>query len=169
MVPPLKRWIPTRGFSIPVGLGLTASAMLVVLGGMFLYVTQTLHGSPVPQSQLIFPITLIAVFAVVIPLFSVLRRPFGLSLSPDGVELVYPLRRVRVPWGDLMRVRSVTQGVVVIRVLSDKVNRFGGAYWISLEQARAILTDPRCPAVSMGEDYRKQILGAQQTQKIESR
>jgi len=149
--------LPTRGLTTPVLLGLAAAVVLVVVGSALLYLVQTLHGKPLPLTSLSIPIGLIVAFTIVTPLFSLSRRPSHARLSAEGLEINYPFRRVRVPWHDLMRVRAVTQGVVVFRSISDQVNRFGGAYWITLEQARAILADPRCPTVNLRDDQRRLI------------
>lgn len=149
--------IPTRGFSFHVGLQLLASALLVVVGGILIYLVQTLHGHPLPIAGLAVPIALIVVVAIFIPLPTILRRPACVGLSSFGVEIQYPLKRVHVEWHDVMRVRAVSHGVVVFRTLSDTQNRRTGAFWISVDQARAILNDPRCPGVYMPENLRRAI------------
>ncbi|MGP8146961.1 MAG: hypothetical protein ACLQAS_06075 [Thermoplasmata archaeon] len=139
---------------MPVGIGLAAATFLVVAGGLFLYLIQTIHGHPLPSTDLMFPIALIIVFAVIIALFALMRRPFGVALMSEGVEIAYPLRRIHLAWSELMTVRFVGQGVVVFRSLTDQVDRFGRACTVSFEQARAILTDSRCPKVVLRDDQR---------------
>jgi hypothetical protein len=152
-------WLPTRGFVQPVAVGFTASALLLFFGGLCLYFIQTAQGRALPFVSLLPPIAIIVVFACIFPLFSLLRRPFGVELKSDGIRIKYPLKEVSFGWSDLMKIRSVAQGIVVFRSLSDPRTEFGGACWISREQARAILSDRRCPAVVMSDEFRRVIFG----------
>lgn len=151
-----RAWIPTRGFRLPVAVGLLASAIVLMGGILILYFTE-LRQPSLPIGDLLLPIVVIVAFACILPLFTVLRRPIGVELEGDGVTLDYPLKKVSVSWGELMKIQQVSHGIVIFRRLHDPRTEFGGAYWVSLEQARAILADPRCPPVDMPETLRRAI------------
>jgi hypothetical protein len=150
-------WIPTRGLSFPLSISLAASIFLAVVGGLYLYLFQTIESHPLPFTTLLLPISIVVVGSVFIPLFPFLRRPATLSISSEGVTIEYPRRRVRLPWNELMRLRYVGHDVMVFRTVSDTASKFGQAYQVSLLQARAILSDPRCPHVALTGDQRRLI------------
>lgn len=147
-------WLPTRRVTTPVGIGLLSYALLIVGSVAVSYFFQTVPPHQISWRDLLVPWLVIDAIGIVIPLLTILRRPIGVGLSSSGLELVYPFRTVRLVWLDLMNVKSVGQGMLVFRTKQDHRVEFGGAYWITLEQARAILSDPRCPHVDLRDDWR---------------
>ena len=72
-----------------------------------------------------------------------LRMARKVGLSSEGVTIVYPFQKADVPWNELLDLRFVTQGVVLFRPLTQKVNDLSGSHQVTMEQAKAILADSR--------------------------
>ena len=150
--------IPTRGATFPVLIALGASTFVVVVGGLFIYFVETVNGNPLPRPDLIVPVGLIVIGAVFIPVPALLRRPREVARAEDGVSIRYPSRRVQVHWKDMMTIQFVGQGMVTFSPLSGgPASRGSSAYGVSLEQARAILDDPRCPKIALTDEVRRAI------------
>ena len=155
-VPP-ERWIPSHGLSFPVAVALASAGFLLAAGTVLIYAIDNLRSPRLSLAGLMFPIAIMIGLATFVLAVPISRRPFGVGLAANGVRIAYPGRRVLLEWADLMRLRYVGQGLVIFRALSDTKNRRGHAYQVSVSQARAILSDPRCPQISMSEDQRRLI------------
>ncbi len=147
-------WIPTRGLVWTRWMALAASLMLVVVGGFIVFAAGT---GPYPltfqqQEPLIAILVVVPILISSIPWFQAPRR---MGLSPEGVTIIYPLRRVLLPWNDLMNVLYVAHGLVTFRPLSFNPKKQMGFQEVTFEQARAIFADPRCPQVILRHDQRQ--------------
>ena len=156
---PGEQWIPTRGLSWPLTMALATAGFLVIAGSAAIYFVGVSRGPQLSAPDLLLPIVIIVALGAFILVFPIRSRPSGVRLAASGVTVAYPGRKVSLEWSDLMRVRFVGHDVVVFRALSDTANKSGGAYQVSLAQARAILSDPRCPKVTMTDDQRRLIFG----------
>ncbi|HTZ61080.1 MAG TPA: hypothetical protein VMC82_00295 [Thermoplasmata archaeon] len=132
-------WIPTRGLTTPRWIALSASAFLVVAGGLLLYSSRFIF----PTSALEAFVILFATLAGFMNGMAWLRMARKVGLSSEGVTIVYPFQKADVPWNELLDLRFVTQGVVVFRPLTQKVNDLSGSHQVTMEQAKAILADSR--------------------------
>jgi hypothetical protein len=153
-------WIPTRGLAPVQWAGLGATALLITLAGLSSYWFQTNGRPPLTSPELVPLVILLILGATVLSLLPWLQTPRTVGLSPGGVRLVYPLRKVSVPWTDLMNVLNVSPRTVTFRPLSFNPKNLGGWHSISAEQARAILSDPRCPEVILHAEQRRIIFGS---------
>jgi Bacterial PH domain len=147
------KWVPTRGLPPDVGLRLIATLALLVVGASLLYWLQTSGRPIIPPLTSIGLLLILALLGVVGVTVAWIQTPRAVGLTADGVVLRYSFRRVTLPWHELLTVRFVTDRVVVFRPLS-KPTSLGGWFQVTLEQARAILRDSRCPRVWIPEDKR---------------
>jgi Bacterial PH domain len=152
-----EQWIPTHGLRFVVTTAVAASTFLIVAGTALILVGDYSRSPRLPLSDFIPEFSTIVALVAFILTVPILRRPSGVGLATDGVTIRYPGRRIHVAWTDLMRVRFVGHDDVIFRTLSDVTNRYGHAYQITVQQARTILSDPRCPRVPLTEDQRRAI------------
>ncbi len=153
--------IRKRSLSPIEQLSILVAAMIFALGVALLWLFDTTGParatgglSPVQNAV---ALSLLALALVATPLIFWLRQARAVHLSDDGVRIDYPLRTKSFPWPELMRVEGVGMGTVTFRPMSSPVNSIGGWFSISLEQARGIISDPRCPPVQLKEAFRRSI------------
>jgi len=145
-----------------VALSILGAAILVVGGTIVLFLSNCT--GPTKGTQVLSTPTLVAAFAA-LALFGValvllfwLRAPKWVILSNEGVKIAYPLWSRSFRWSEMIRVVGVGMGTVTFRPNSAPLNIVGGWFNITPEQARAIITDPRCPAVDLKDEWRRSIL-----------
>ena len=152
---------PTKGLSRVRRLSIVAAVMAISLGSLVLFLIETTgpgrSAPPLSVEQIglaYLGLGLLAAFALLVPWLQTAR---AVRVSDSGVVIEYPFRVHSFAWKDLMRVVGVGQGTVVFRPTSSPENVVGGWFSVSIEQARAILTDPRCPPGILREDFRRSI------------
>ncbi len=147
-------WVPTRGFSRLELLLFTCSAALILMGGVFLCWGET-SAIRIAPGLAIFIFVVLVGAAAIIALSTWLRTPRTVGLSQKGILIAYPFRPVSFPWSDLMNVAFIGMGTVSFEPLSFNPQKQIGYQSVSIEQARAILADPRCPRVTLREEHRR--------------
>lgn len=156
------RVVPSRGSSGLLKISTLAASIAVVGGTIVILLIQGIglqKGVAVfGPFALILLISSLFIFAVGFVLLFWAQTPRSVSLSSDGVKIVTPIKSHTIPWAEMMRVGGVGLGAVTIRRRSDPPDTVGGWFSISLEQARAILSDPRCPPVDLRDEWRQSIL-----------
>lgn len=148
------KWVPTRGIVWTRWMALAASLMLLVIGGLIVFAAGT-GPYPLTFQQQEPLIAILVVVPVLISIIPWLQSPQKVGLSTTGVTIVYPFRRVLLPWNDLMNVLHVTRGLVTFRPLSFNPKKQMGFQQVTFEQARAIFADPRCPQIILRHDQRQ--------------
>jgi len=156
-----SRAIPSKGVGELLAVSIIAGLVAVVGGIVTILIVQNVgpgKGTPVfGFPELLLTLTGLSAFGVGLILLFWCRTPRSVMLTGDGVRIIYPVRSYSFPWHEMMRVVGVGLGTVTFRRTSDPTNIVGGWFNISLEQARAILSDPRCPPVDLRDDWRRSI------------
>jgi hypothetical protein len=142
-------------------LAVVAALISFGFGSFFLWLLNTTgparSGSGLTQMQNMLVILGLGAASVLVPLMFWLRQARAVHLSDSGVRIDYPLRVRSFPWSELMKVEGVGLGTVTFRPVSSPTNIVGGWFSISIEQARVILSDPRCPSPTIRDELRRAI------------
>jgi hypothetical protein len=157
MAPEPVEWVQIRGLPPSFALRLIMVASMFVAGALITLGIESTGGRPLSLGTLVELFSLLAVIGALLLVLSWIQTPRAVGLTPSGVILRFAHRRVTLPWHEIMNVRYVTGSLVVFQPLSGRANSADGAFDLTLDQARAILRDPRCPPVSMPEDLRRGI------------
>ena len=152
---------PTKELSAFRWLSILAAVIAITFGSLILWLTEATGPgrsspplSPIQVGLAYLGLGLVATFVLIVPWLQTARV---VRVSDSGVVIEYPLRVRSLPWSEVMRVEGVGLGTVTFRPLSAPTNAIGGWFSVSIEQARAILSDPRCPRVTLREDFRQSI------------
>jgi hypothetical protein len=79
--------------------------------------------------------------------------PLRIGTSPEGVCVVTRLRLLNVPWESLRPHIAPPKGEWGVLVAGYSELRGPRIVWLTKEQARAVLTDPRAPANLFPQEY----------------
>jgi len=155
------RVVPTKGLSRFRWFWIIIAAVAVFLGSLLLLLVETTgprrSSSPLSEGQIglwYFVLGLLAAFLVLLPWLQTAQE---VRVSDSGVEIKYPLRTHSFEWKDMMTVKDVGQGIVIFRPTSSPVHAVGGSFIVSIDQAREILSDPRCAPTILPEEFRRSI------------
>lgn len=155
---PGSRWVPTRHLSRIEWFGLVVAGIVLGIGGLGVRTLELMSRPPLTLAQIGGLTATYITVASLLALIPWLRTPRNVGLSSAGITIVYPFRHVAYPWNELMTMLGVDYGIVSFRPLSYNPKKQVGMDWLTLEQARAIVTDPRCPQVRMTDDQRRRIM-----------
>ncbi len=138
----VTQWIPFRGWSYLHSASVALGILIVVALGSW----AILFGVPSMFSNI--GLWLVEAFIVIGALAPQFLIAWRIGTSHDGVTVTGLGQRVFVPWQQLAGFGPQAVGkAVTISCVGGKP--FVGAFTVSPEQARAILSHPSCPALEL--------------------
>ncbi len=157
----VEMWIPSRGRPLRLTLVI---GVVVVFTGLFLLELAWVHGTSNFVRALEFqPITVdvpLTVFIYVVLAFPIIMLPIlvafdtrGIGLGPAGIQVVTHLTNYKVPWASLRPSIETPKGPWGFIGYVTKSWAGSGSFWLSKEQAAAILSDPRAPRELFPPEY----------------
>ncbi len=156
-----ERWIQAPWMSPLTKLSLVVGGAAIIALAVILYslreTSSTKSGGLLSTEQIVLGMLFLTSVVVLFALSPVIRGARAIGLSDNGVTIVYPWRRVDLPWGDLNGIKYVAQGIVVFEAGHKGRSAPAIVVEVTRGQARAILSDPRCPQIALTDAFRRSI------------